>query len=164
MEVIPDIKNSIRYINVNQALSDIFGTSVSFIEYEGIGKGDKDVEWKNDFRMILQYRTLHFVIEVGDTRTKGMMNQGRHGGSVSFLIPETKETEGWAPYIDDKGTRFNSLEWEYPEKSEIWDILMYGSLGYDLEGLKIRFQILKDYLNEQIRLENEEKDRNSFGF
>jgi hypothetical protein len=56
------------------------------------------------------------------------------------------------------------LEWEYPEKSEIWDILMYESLGYDLEGLKIRFQILKDYLNEQIRLENERKDRNSFGF
>ena len=41
---------------------------------------------------------------------------------------------------------------------------MYGSLGYDLEGLRIRFQILKHYLDDQIRLKREENDRNSFGF
>ena len=36
MEVIPDIKNSIGYINVNQALSDVFGISVSLVKYKGI--------------------------------------------------------------------------------------------------------------------------------
>ena len=53
---------------------------------------------------------------------------------------------------------------KFPEKTETWDVLMYGSLGYDLEGLRIRFQILKHYLDDQIRLKREENDRNSFGF
>ena len=57
MEVIPDIKNSIGYINVNQALSDVFGTSVSLVRYIGIGNGENDVVGRNDFDMILRYQT-----------------------------------------------------------------------------------------------------------
>ena len=93
-----------------------------------------------------------------------MMNQGRHGGRVNIFIPDSDWTEGWAPYIDDAGRRYTYLMNKFPEKSETWDILMYGSLGYDLEGLRIRFQILKHYLDDQIRLKREENDRNSFGF
>ena len=164
MEVIPDIKNSIGYINVNQALSDVFGTSVSLVRYIGIGNGENDVVGRNDFDMILKYQTWYFILEIGDTRTKGMMNQGRHGGRVNIFIPDSEWTEGWAPYTDDAGIRYTFLMNKFPEKSETWDILMYGSLGYDLDGLRIRFQILKNYLDEQIRLKREEEDRNSFGF
>ncbi|MFZ2192467.1 MAG: hypothetical protein WAV33_09950 [Lactococcus raffinolactis] len=77
MEVIPDIKNSIGYINVNQALSDVFGTSLSLVRYIGIGNGENDVVGRNDFDMILKYQTWYFILEIGDTRTTGMMNQGR---------------------------------------------------------------------------------------
>ena len=164
MEVIPDIKKSIGYINVNQALSDVFGENVSLTKYEGIGKGESDIELRNDFRMIWKYKLRSFVVWVGDTRTKGMMTQGIHGGSVNILIPETQKTEGWAPYIADDGVRFDDFEYQFPKNSEIWDILRYNNLGYDLETIKRCFQILKNYLDEQIRLKREEEDRNSFGF
>ena len=60
MEVIPDIKNSIGYINVNQALSDVFGISVSLVKYKGIGNGENDVVGRNDFDMILKYQTWYW--------------------------------------------------------------------------------------------------------
>ncbi|WP_314087785.1 hypothetical protein [Pseudolactococcus chungangensis] len=163
MEVIPDIKNSIGYINVNQALSDVFGTSVSLIKYEGIGKGEEDIEFRNDFRMVLKYRNINFVVWIGDTRTKGMMNSGNVGGRLTLLVPDFETSEGWSEYIYDD-VRFESLEWKFPKKSKIWDFLTYEGHGNNLETIIQSLQILKNYLNEQIRLENEEKDRNSFGF
>lgn len=55
-------------------------------------------------------------------------------------------------YIADDGVRFDDFEYQFPKNSEIWDILRYNNLGYDLETIKRCFQILKNYLDEQIRL------------
>jgi hypothetical protein len=169
MEVIPDIKNSIGYINVNQALDEIFGASAVLEKYEEIGKGEEDAEFRNDFRMVLKYRNVNFVVWIGDTITQGMMNAGSIGGRFSIMIPEyllpnAKPLSGWAWNPLGNGKLFTEFEDEFPKHSEIWDLLRYEGHGNDLKSIKKSLQILKDYLNEQIRLENEEKDRNSFGF
>ncbi|PCS11534.1 hypothetical protein RU88_GL002121 [Lactococcus raffinolactis] len=39
-----------------------------------------------------------------------------------------------------------------------------GTSGNNLETMIKSLQILKNYLDEQIRLKREEEDRNSFGF
>ena len=85
MEVISDIKNSIGYINVNQALKDVFGSSIFLIEYEEIGKGESDSVHKNDFRFIFKFKRWKFVLDILDTRIKGMMNSGNVGGRLSIF-------------------------------------------------------------------------------
>jgi hypothetical protein len=37
--------------------------------------------------MVLTYRNIDFMLWIGDTRTKGMMNSGSIGGYLSIMIP-----------------------------------------------------------------------------
>lgn len=164
LEVSQYIAESIGYKNVTKALNTVFGLKVTIEKYVEIGTGEDDIEFRNDFSMLIKYRECNFVLEIGDTRMQGMMNSGNVGGRLGILIPDFTRLDGWAPYIDDNGTRYTYLKWRFPKKSKIWDFLTYEGQGRDLEAVTKSLQILKDYLNEQIRLENEEKDRNSFGF
>ena len=165
MEVISDIKNSIGYINVNQALKDVFGSSIFLIEYEEIGKGESDSVHKNDFRFIFKFKRWKFVLDILDTRIKGMMNSGNVGGRLSIFIQDFDNIDDWAPYRDNDGINYKYLRDEFLRESETWNFLRYeGTRGNNLETMKKSLQILKDYLDEQIRLKREEEDRNSFGF
>ncbi|MBW9298359.1 hypothetical protein D9N16_06205 [Lactococcus raffinolactis] len=65
----------------------------------------------------------------------------------------------------ENGELFTELWYTYIDNSEIVDFLKYeGTSGNNLETMIKSLQILKNYLDEQIRLKREEEDRNSFGF
>ncbi|GAA2822683.1 MAG TPA: hypothetical protein DEO30_04785 [Lactococcus sp.] len=65
----------------------------------------------------------------------------------------------------ENGELFTELWYAYIDNSEIVDFLKYeGTSGNNLETMIKSLQILKNYLDEQIRLKREEEDRNSFGF
>ncbi|WP_368651348.1 hypothetical protein [Lactococcus raffinolactis] len=65
----------------------------------------------------------------------------------------------------ENGELFTELLYAYIDNSEIVDFLKYeGTSGNNLETMIKSLQILKNYLDEQIRLKREEEDRNSFGF
>ena len=65
----------------------------------------------------------------------------------------------------ENGELFTELWYAYIDNSEIVDFLKYEETsGNNLETMIKSLQILKNYLDEQIRLKREEEDRNSFGF
>ncbi len=65
----------------------------------------------------------------------------------------------------ENGELFTELWYAYIDNSDIVDFLKYeGTSGNNLETMIKSLQILKNYLDEQIRLKREEEDRNSFGF
>ena len=120
--------------------------------------------------MVLTYRNIDFMLWIGDTRTKGMMNSGSIGGYLSIMIPNylvvnSKSLSGWAWNPLENGELFTELWYAYIDNSDIVDFLKYeGTSGNNLETMIKSLQILKNYLDEQIRLKREEEDRNSFGF
>ena len=93
------------------------------------------------------------------------MNSGNVGGRLSIFIQDFDNIDDWAPYRDNDGINYKYLRDEFLRESETWNFFRQaGTHGNNLETMIKSLQILKNYLDEQIRLKREEEDRNSFGF
>ncbi|MCL2676685.1 MAG: hypothetical protein FWE43_01465 [Streptococcaceae bacterium] len=137
---------SIGYINVITALNSIFGEKYVIKESYQYTENGKD--WYDDFRLIINYHDNLAILTISDTRTEGMMYRGA-GGAFSIFV-KSLDTEGWAPYIDKNGIRYDGLDGVV--SSEESDYLKYdGSHGNNAQAIEKSLQILKKYLDNHGR-------------